>query len=271
MFYRYALITLTAFLILTVPNKPLSAQGRGGHGGGMGAGMGAGVGRVAPGTTFGARSTPVVRNPGIATQPAFRNNPGIAAQPVFRGRNFNAVRRPGVVAGTPFYGGFSPFYSPFYSSFYSPYYDPYSYPYSYPDYSQYSPYLYSSPVYAQPGYGAPGYGYDQPTVTQNDDLGYQIQQLQQQIDQLQQQQAAVTYAPPVPVAPPAPAEHPSIPTTLIFRDGRRMAVNNYAIVGDTLWILDQKGTTKIPLSSLDLNATQKENRGLGVRFQVPER
>jgi hypothetical protein len=247
-------------------------------GGGMRGGMGAGAPRVAPGATFNARPSQVVRNPGpgIAAQPVFRNNPGIAAQPVFRGRNFNNVRRPGAFVGTPFvgtpfYGGFSPFYSPFYSSFYSPYYDPYSYPYSYPDYSQYSPYLYSSPVYAQPGYGAPAYG--EPSVTQNDvDLGYQIQQLQQQVDQLQQQQAAVIYSPPAAVAPPPPpAEHPSIPTTLVFRDGRRMAVNNYAIVGDTMWILDQKGTTKIPLSSLDLNATQKENRGLGVRFPLPER
>jgi len=257
MFHRFALITFTTLLILAAANAPVNAQGRGGHAGGMG--------RGASGATFGARpAAPVSRGSGVAAQPVFRN-PGVAAQPVFRGRNFNTVRRPGVVVGTPFYGGFSPFYSPFYSSFYSPYYDPYSYPYS-----PYSPYLYSSPVYSQPGYGAPAYA--EPSVSQNDvDLGYQIQQLQQQIDQLQQQQAAVVYAQPAPVAPPAPVEHPSIPTTLVFRDGRRMAVNNYAIVGQTLWILDQKGTTKIPLSSLDLNATQSENRAQGVRFTLPER
>jgi hypothetical protein len=58
---------------------------------------------------------------------------------------------------------------------------------------------------------------------------------------------------------------------LIFRDGRRMSILNYAIVGQTLWVLDEQNSTKIPLSDLNLEATQKENRGQGVRFPLPAR
>jgi hypothetical protein len=69
-------------------------------------------------------------------------------------------------------------------------------------------------------------------------------------------------------APPEPvADQPS--TVLIFKDGHKAEVGNYAIVGDTLFELTEGRTHKILLADLDLLATEKANDDLGVDFQVP--
>jgi len=59
------------------------------------------------------------------------------------------------------------------------------------------------------------------------------------------------------------------PTVLVFRDQRKEEVTNYAIVGQTLWNFSGQKTKKIPLSDLDLAATQKANDDRGVTFNVP--
>lgn len=58
-------------------------------------------------------------------------------------------------------------------------------------------------------------------------------------------------------------------TVLIFRDQHKEEINNYAIVGQTLWNFSPQGTYKIPLSSLDLPATEKANEDRGVDFHLP--
>jgi hypothetical protein len=99
-----------------------------------------------------------------------------------------------------------------------------------------------------------------------------VQRLSREIEQLRQQQAlaAAQQALLVPPPPPEP-ERPAIPTVLVFRDGSRRTILNYAIVGQTLWVLDEQTSTRIPMSELDLGATQRENRGKGSRFPVIER
>ena len=73
--------------------------------------------------------------------------------------------------------------------------------------------------------------------------------------------------PPAPVAPPPePSETPA--TLLIFRDGHRLEVRNYAIMGSTLFIITPD-RRKVPLSDLDLQATARENDDRGVDFRVP--
>jgi len=68
-------------------------------------------------------------------------------------------------------------------------------------------------------------------------------------------------------APPAPvADQPE--TVLVFKDGRRTEIRNYAIVGDVLY--DFTGIRhKIALVDLDLSATAKENDDRGIDFRVP--
>jgi hypothetical protein len=62
---------------------------------------------------------------------------------------------------------------------------------------------------------------------------------------------------------PAPA------TVLVFRDRRQQEVQNYAIVGQTLWAFSAGRTQKIPLANLDVAATEKANDERGVPFRVP--
>ena len=72
--------------------------------------------------------------------------------------------------------------------------------------------------------------------------------------------------------PPQHAEerNESTPTTvLVFRDERKQEVQNYAVVGQTLWIFEPRRTEKIPLSQLDIPATARANDERGVDFRVP--
>jgi len=57
--------------------------------------------------------------------------------------------------------------------------------------------------------------------------------------------------------------------TLILKDGRRIEAPGYALVGSTLWILDSQGATKISLSDVDVDATQKENLKQGINVVIP--
>ena len=58
-------------------------------------------------------------------------------------------------------------------------------------------------------------------------------------------------------------------TVLVFRDQHKQEIHNYAIVGQTLWNFSPQRTQKIPLSNLDLPATEKANEDRGVDFRPP--
>jgi ribosomal 50S subunit-associated protein YjgA (DUF615 family) len=73
---------------------------------------------------------------------------------------------------------------------------------------------------------------------------------------------------------PAPARQDNsseaLPSTvLVFRDQHKQEVQNYAIVGETLWTFAPQHTQKIPLDDLDIPATEKANDERGVNFRVP--
>ena len=75
-------------------------------------------------------------------------------------------------------------------------------------------------------------------------------------------------AAPDPAEPPEPvAAQPA--TVLIFKDGHKSEVRNYAIVGGTLFDFTDGRSHKILLADLDLPATLKANDDRGVDFQVP--
>lgn len=104
---------------------------------------------------------------------------------------------------------------------------------------------------------------------QASDLTAQIQQLREELRQLREQQSASpAAAAPAPPAEPA-KQAPPMPTTLVFRDGHRSQVENYAIVGNTLWVFHDQRRQKIPIADLDLHATEQVNQDQGVDFTVP--
>jgi hypothetical protein len=98
-----------------------------------------------------------------------------------------------------------------------------------------------------------------------------------------EQAPAQSYRPPADdtraeVAPPPPTAHeqpstprdakPREPTVLVFRDGHQQEVGNYAIMGQTVYVLDSR-TQKISLADLDVPATVKANDDRGMEFKVP--
>lgn len=74
-----------------------------------------------------------------------------------------------------------------------------------------------------------------------------------------------------PAPPPAQSTAEDLPvTTLVYRDGHKAEIRNYAIVGSNLIDLTKSPLMKrIPLSSLDLDATRHENEENGVDFHLP--
>ena len=102
------------------------------------------------------------------------------------------------------------------------------------------------------------------------ELAYEVERLTQEIQRLrEEQQSRDTQQAP----PPSPVsnEKPSAPTILVFRDGHQTQVQGYAIVGQTLWILTEQSSTRVPITDLDLEATQNLNSERGVRFLVPRK
>jgi hypothetical protein len=275
--YRSLAIRLTVIVaILAATAATVAAQGRG-FGGGGGAFRGGGGGAFhggGGGSVF--RGAPAVRAPGSA----FSGRPGLpqVANPVtpfvtspvspplrgapfafgrfshnFGGGPHNFGRFPRTIVVPPVIG-------------YAPYFWPQTiYGYGGPEYYPYPASVYSEPAYAAPAASAPAVG--QAEV----DLAYQVGRLSQEIEQLRQQQAPASPTPPPPQSQAAPQQRTFTPTVLVFLDGHRMEIQNYAIVGETLWVLDERVATKIPLSDLDLDATQRENRGTGFRLPSQEK
>jgi hypothetical protein len=76
-------------------------------------------------------------------------------------------------------------------------------------------------------------------------------------------------------AAPAPAvtaignEDNDVRTLLVFKDGHRLEVSNYAIMGTTVYVFagDRR---KIPVAELDVDATVRANDERGTDFHLPQ-
>ncbi len=141
----------------------------------------------------------------------------------------------------------------------------------------YPPVLYSYPYY---------YGYDQGNTEDNydtmseDDANYQggptifdrrgsgPQSYIPPVRDTRPRAAAPQAAASEPPAAPE-NETPTEPTMLVFKDGHKQEVGNYAIVGSTLFDLTPGRPRKIALADLNLEATQQENDDRGVIFRLP--
>lgn len=157
--------------------------------------------------------------------------------------------------GSPFFGFGSPFFaSPFFGASYIPGFFPEDY------------------------YGGyPSYGYQQPPeVASNDnsadvELAQQIQRLSDEVEDLRDEQATSQREArePVPPGTSMSAVNPAVATTFVFRDGHRETAQNYAIAGGTLWILNEHAAKKVPLTEIDVSATEQVNAANGVDVRLP--
>lgn len=111
--------------------------------------------------------------------------------------------------------------------------------------------------------------YDQ---DQQDQIGLANEMNAQSLDQqrMREQGDQDAYARSAPPQPRDAVRTEAAPATvLVFRDQHKKEVQNYAIVGQTLWSFAPQHTQKIPLTDLDLPATVKANDERGVDFRVP--
>jgi hypothetical protein len=249
-----------AALSTAVLAAPLLAQMRGGSRGGMSQG----------GVSRGGMST---GRSGFSSGGAAGFRGGSSMGVVTRGSFGTGFRQPFSPTRQTF-GFRQPFVGPrhFRSSyFYRPYYPYYFGYYGYPAY--YGGYAYSTASY-YPGYDDYGSSYSTqyygPSYSVQNDMARQ----QQDIDRLEDEVARLREQRPSREATSSrpTANNPSevsTPTLLIFRDKHTQEVQNYAVVGGTLWIFNAQRATKLPLSWLDIEATAKANDDRGVDFQVP--
>jgi hypothetical protein len=137
-----------------------------------------------------------------------------------------------------------------------------------------SPNYFSYPLY--PYYGYPfsdnnSESYQQAPAQepeQDSGLSDQVAQLNNEVQMLQQEQEYLR-PPAAEMRPAAAAQEKPLSTVLVYRDGHQLEVQNYAVMGDTVWVLGDQTTRKIPLNELDLDVTQKLNADRGVEFVAP--
>jgi hypothetical protein len=183
----------------------------------------------------------------------------------------------GMVAGSTFFPTFHRRHVPVIVPIFVPIYSGYGYPYSY--YPDYDPMV---PSYAQPQPVAATAPVEEPqapaqTVFENRP-GYKAPSAYAQ--PAAPAAPAQTAAPPEAAAPQA--QHtapvaPEPPTILVFKDGHKFEIGNYAIVGETLY--NMSGSTGVPgrhafkiaLADLDLDATIKANEERGLEFHLPKK
>ena len=140
----------------------------------------------------------------------------------------------------------------------------FGYPYAY------YPYAYRAyPAYADYDAYAPQRSYDADAYASASSNAYQLGEQQQKIDDLEAEVRRLRdeREAPQPASAPARSERSyGPPVTLVFRDGRRVEASNYAIAGDTFWIVSERSARKVAMSDLDVAATRKANEQSGVEL-----
>lgn len=144
----------------------------------------------------------------------------------------------------------------------------YPFGYSYPYYPYYPGDYYSpDPAYAAP---APVANTDNES---NIELAREVQRLSDEVEDLRYEERRNSE----PARPtPAPsrsgaslsAQTPAGSTTFVMRDGRHIVAQNYAIAGQTLWVVDEHRSRKFSLADIDRDATEKLNAENGIDLKL---
>lgn len=232
----------------------LAQHAGGGHAGGFGGHAGGGF------SSHGSMSA--VRPSGGFHSGGF-SHPGVGAYGY--GRPGYAYGRPGFPRGIgpgryPYRPGFYPRWGWGWGGYGYPWaWGGYAYPWWYGDTGWYDTSYYSQPYYPQYDYSDQNYANYPPS--NQADLGAEVDRLNDQVASLREQQEEMQNS---------RQTASSNPTELIFRDKHTEQIQNYAIVGQTLWVLTADRARRIPLSDLDLTATKKANEDRGSEFNLPK-
>jgi hypothetical protein len=143
----------------------------------------------------------------------------------------------------------------------------------------YAPYAY--PLYAMPTYDSSAYDTSsengQPVLADGsgpdaaEEVRRELESLKSTVREYRDELRATrgVTEQPAPKSEPVEAALNQPQTVLVFKDGRQVDVENYAIVGGTLFDLSEGHTKKVALAELDLAATVKQNDERGVEFRLP--
>lgn len=164
----------------------------------------------------------------------------------------------------------------------------YSYPYGYDSY----PYGYIPSSFSYAGFpsddqgeqaaaGAPPEDPGPPPYGSKDELEGQVRQLSDEVAQLLADKGYPCdpgYGPCYDVPEPAPAAsepapaapEPQLAAVLVYRDGHQIEIQNYAIYGQTVWVLGDQITSKVAVADLDVARTKQVNGQRGIEFNIPE-
>lgn len=138
--------------------------------------------------------------------------------------------------------------------------------YGYPFYSDYS--MFSAPSYNE-DYQNQLYAAQQQAYRNQLQIVDRLDRLQSRVDRLLEEQQGLRAS----ASPPPPRAESryetSTPALLVFQDKHREEAQNYAIVGQTVWVFTEHRSRKIPLADLDLAETEKENAARGIEFHIP--
>jgi hypothetical protein len=137
-----------------------------------------------------------------------------------------------------------------------------------------SRFLFAQPAFLPyPVYTAPYYQVAEQspvaTADRESDLAREIDRLRDEVERMREEQLSREQARQAALQPRPSVEDKPAPTILVFRDGRRSEVQNFALVGQTLWVFTVQRARKIPVSDLDLEATKEVNADRGVDFRLP--
>jgi hypothetical protein len=129
------------------------------------------------------------------------------------------------------------------------------------------------PVYLEPYYTEPySQVAEQTQATMGDrggDLLREVDRLRDEVGRLWEEQVSREQARQAALQPRTLVEDKAPTTILVFRDARRNEIQNYAIVGQTLWAFTDQRAHKMPVADLDLEATKNVNEERGVEFRIP--
>src|SRR5712692_911714 len=104
---------------------------------------------------------------------------------------------------------------------------------------------------------------------QDSDLAGEIDRLRDEVERMREEQVSREQARQAALQPRPSVEEKTPTTILVFRDGHRSEVQNFAIVGQTLWEFSEQRARKIPVSDLDVEATRKVNADRGGELRFP--
>jgi hypothetical protein len=129
-------------------------------------------------------------------------------------------------------------------------------PYYYPDFG------YDNGFEAPPPENASAQG----AIMAENRLGEQIRRLSAEIEALRNAQQQNSQPPDYPQASEAPQLPPAPPIVLVLRDGQQVKTDNYAVMNNTLWDFSKQPARRIPISSINVSASEKASEANGAEF-----